>query len=45
MEVFAQNDFNWNVPPSADAGCNERLAALKVAMKRLSARIEPKVYE
>ena len=42
---IAQNDFNWNVPPSADAGYNERLAALKAAMKRLSARIEPKVYE
>ena len=45
MEVFAQNDFNWNVATSADAGYNERLAALKAAMKRLSARIEPKVYE
>ena len=31
--------------PSADAGYNERLAALKAAMKSLSARIEPKVYE
>ena len=30
---------------SGDEGCNERLAALKAAMKGLGAKIQPKVYE
>ena len=44
MKVDAKGKEKMNAT-SADAGYNERLAALKAAMKRLSARIEPKVYE
>ena len=44
MKVDAKGKEKMNAT-SGDAEYNERLAALKAAMKGLGAKIQPKVYE
>ena len=44
MKVDAKGKEKMNAT-SGDADYNERLAALKSVMKKLAAKIEPKVYE
>ena len=44
VKVDAKGKEKMNAT-SGDEGCNERLAALKAAMKGLGAKIQPKVYE
>ena len=44
VKVDAKGKEKMNAT-SGDEGYNERLAALKAAMKGLGAKIEPKVYE
>ena len=44
MKVTAKGKEMMNAT-SDDEGYNERLAALKAAMKELAAKIQPKVYE
>ena len=44
MKVDAKGKEKMNAT-SGDADYNERLAALKSVMKKLAAKIQPKVYE